>query len=148
MSHVVRLHLFALLTLLLAPVCASAGDPALAVSDAWFRALPSGLPAGGYFTLHNNGSAPVSLTSAESSACGMLMLHKSENDGGMSSMSELASVDVPAGKSASFAPGGYHLMCMQPAAAMKPGGTVKVTFTFAGGPKLDAEFAVRNAAGK
>ncbi len=136
MSTLMRAHILAIVALLLVPVRASAADVPLTVSEAWFRALPSGLPAGGYFTLHNNGPAAVSLTGAESSACGMLMLHKSENGGGMSSMTDVSSVDVAAGKSVSFAPGGYHLMCMQPAAAMKPGSTVKVTFTFAGGAKV------------
>jgi len=121
---------------------------AASVHDGWFRALPGGLPSGGYFTLHNDGTAALSLTGASSPACGMLMLHKSENTGGTSSMADVTSLDIPAGKSLSFAPGGYHLMCMQPGAAMKPGGTVKVTFTFAGGTTLDADFAVRNAAGK
>ena len=76
------------------------------------------------------------------------MLHKSENTGGTSSMADVTSVDGPAGESVSFAPGGYHLMCMQPGTAMKPGGKVKVTFTFADGKTLDTDFAVRNAAGK
>lgn len=121
---------------------------AASVHDGWFRALPGGLPSGGYFTLHNDGTAALTLTGTSSPACGMLMLHKSENTGGMSSMADVMSVDVPAGKSVSFAPGGYHLMCMQPGAAMKPGGKAKVTFTFAGGATLDADFAIRNAAGK
>jgi periplasmic copper chaperone A len=47
-----------------------------------------------------------------------------------------------------FAPGGYHLMCMQPAAAMRPGKTVAVTLDFAGGETLSAPFPVRNATGK
>jgi copper(I)-binding protein len=143
-----RAHLPAVGALLLTAVWASAAEPTLAVSDAWFRALPAGLPAGGYFMLRNNGTAAVSLTGAESSACGMLTLHKSENSGGMSSMMHMENVDVPAGKSVSFAPGGYHLMCTNPAAAMKPGGKVRVTLDFSNGTKLDAVFAVRNAAGK
>ena len=52
--------------------------PALAapvtVSDAWFRALPGNLPAGGYFTAHNGGKTNLAITGASSSACGMLML--------------------------------------------------------------------------
>jgi copper(I)-binding protein len=148
MSYLMRVHILAMVALLLTPFWAAAAELPLSVSGAWFRALPTGLPAGGYFTLHNNGASPVSLTGAESAACGMLMLHKSENSGGMSSMMHMESVDIPAGKAVSFAPGGYHLMCTDPAAAMKPGGKVKVTLEFSGGAKLDAEFAVRNAAGK
>jgi copper(I)-binding protein len=55
---------------------------------------------------------------------------------------------VPAGGSIAFTPGSYHLMCMDPKAAMKPGGSVPVTLQFQDGGRLTANFAVRNAAGK
>jgi copper(I)-binding protein len=129
----------------IAPVHATSAD--VSVTDAWFRALPSGLPAAGYFTLRNSGGA-IKLTGANSSACGMLMLHKSENTNGMSSMGDVKSVDVPAGGQVAFAPGGYHLMCMAPAAAMKPGAHLSVTLQFLDGSTKTADFAVRNAAGK
>jgi hypothetical protein len=118
------------------------------VSDAWFRALPAKVPAGGYFTLHNSGAAEVALTGAQTSACAMLMLHRSMQSGGMSSMEDVASVPVAAGGTVTFAPGGYHLMCMDPSPAMKPGNTVTVMFKFADGSKATANFAVRNAQGK
>jgi copper(I)-binding protein len=120
----------------------------LALRDAWFRALPAGLPAGGYFTLRNNGSQRVVLTGAQSAACGMLMLHQSSTSGGTSSMAHVSSVDVPAGRSIAFAPNGYHLMCTGPKPEMKPGASVPVTLLFQSGEKLTANFAVRNAAGK
>src|SRR5689334_14258480 len=77
------------------------------IAHAWFRALPAHLPAGGYFELRNMGKWPVTLTGAESSACGMLMLHKSEEKSGMGSMADVTSVDVPAKGTLKFAPGGY-----------------------------------------
>ncbi|MBV9991192.1 MAG: copper chaperone PCu(A)C [Alphaproteobacteria bacterium] len=125
---------------------ASAAD--LTVSDAWIRALPAKLPAAGYFTLTNTGKAEVSLTGASSVACGMLMLHKSAQSGGMGSMEDVAAVAVPAGGTIRFAPGGYHLMCMDPTPAVKPGGKIGVELTFAGGARLAADFAVKNAQGK
>jgi hypothetical protein len=119
----------------------------LGVSDAWIRAMPAGIPSGGYFTLHNNGAKDLVLTGAATPACGSLMLHKSENTGGMSSMYHVDEVDVPAGGSVAFAPGGYHLMCMQATSAITPGATVAVTLSFKDGSKVTASFAVRNAAG-
>jgi periplasmic copper chaperone A len=118
------------------------------VSDAWFRALPGTLPSGGYFTLHNTGASAVQFTRAETPACGMVMLHQSMEMNGISKMADVTNVPVPAGGSVSFAPGGYHLMCMGPTAAMKPGGHVPVTLDFADGSKVAIDFAVRNAAGK
>jgi periplasmic copper chaperone A len=133
--------------LLLAAGPAFAAGP-LGVSDAWIRAMPAGIPSGGYFTLRNNGAKDVVLTGAATPACGSLMLHKSENKGGMSSMHHVDEVDVPAGGSVAFAPGGYHLMCMDAGPAIKPGSNVPVTLTFKDGGKLTAPFQVRNAAGK
>jgi copper(I)-binding protein len=127
---------------------AFAAAPHAIVTDAWMRAMPANIPAGGYFTLHNNGGTPLTLTGASSPACGMLMLHKTEDMSGMSRMEDVSAVDVPPGGEVKFAPGGYHLMCMNPAATMKPGGTVKVTLRFKGGETLESDFAVRNAAGK
>ena len=85
---------------------------------------------------------------AASPACGMLMLHRSVEQGGQERMVSVTSVPVPAQGKVSFAPGGYHLMCMSPAAAMRPGRSVPVTLRFAGGGSLTASFPVRNATGK
>jgi copper(I)-binding protein len=128
--------------------CAALAAENVAITDAWIRALPPGVPSGGYFTLHNGGQKPLTLIGASSPACGMLMLHKSENIGGMSSMQDVGEVDVPAGGTIKFAPGGYHLMCMDARPVIKPGGVVPLTLTFKDGSNLTAKFAVRNAAGK
>ena len=126
-----------------------AAKPApVTISDAWIRSLPAGLPAAGYFTLHNTGTKTLSLTGAASPACGTLMLHQSENSGGMSSMASMMSIDVPAGKSVSFAPTGFHLMCENPKPALKIGAEVPVTLQFSDGSEASAQFPVRNAAGK
>jgi copper(I)-binding protein len=125
---------------------ASASD--VQVNDAWFRSLPANVPAGGYFVLHNSGAQEISLTGAQSPACSMLMLHRSTESGGMSSMEDVGSVPVATGETVKFAPGGYHLMCMNPTPAMKPGNTVSVTFKFSDGSKAVASFAVRNARGE
>ena len=129
-----------------------AAAPALAapleVSDGWIRAMPAGIPSGGYFTLHNRGAKDVALIGASSPACGSLMLHQSEMRGGMSSMHHVDEVDVPAGGSIAFAPGGYHLMCMQATSAITPGAKVPVTLLFKDGSKITVPFEVRNAAGK
>jgi copper(I)-binding protein len=120
----------------------------LTVTDGWIRALPASVPSGGYFTLHNGSSSAVTLTGASSPACGMLMLHQTENMGGMSNMQDVSSVNVPAGGTVKFAPGGYHLMCMDATKAIQPGKTVPVTLNFANGTKIVSTFAVRAATGK
>jgi len=124
--------------------------PALAapvtVSDAWFRSLPAGIPAGGYFIAHNGGRTNLAITGASSPACGMLMLHESSDKGGMSGMAMVEKVPLPAGGEARFTPGSFHLMCMQP--KMTIGGKVSVALTLSDGSSVTAPFAVRDAKGK
>lgn len=142
------LHVAAMAALALVVSAALAEASEVKLTDGWIRALPSGLPAGGYFTLHNDGAKPMTLTGAQSKACGMLMLHKSDSMGGMMHMEDVAKVDVPAHGTLTFAPGGYHLMCMDPSADIKPGKTVSVTLTFSDGSSATSPFAVRTASGQ
>ena len=60
----------------------------------------------------------------------------------------LKGVDVPAHGDVVFAPGGYHLMCMSPSAAMIPGRSVPVTLRFRNGDEVTASFSVRGVTGK
>ena len=134
------------LTLAATPTVATASP--VMISDGWFRALPAKLPAGGYFILRNLGVPQVVLTGVSSPACGMLMLHKSGTMNGMAGMSDVTNIPVPPDATLKFAPGGYHLMCMNPTAAMKPGAKVPVTLQFAGGASVTATFDVKNARGQ
>ncbi len=135
-------------------VQAKPGDPnpnsagQLSVTNAWIRGMPLSVPSGGYFTLTNHTAKEVILTGAASPACGTLMLHRSENLGGRTEMKMVSEVSVPAGGSIAFAPGGYHLMCMQARPSIKPGGSVPVSLIFKDGTRLTSQFPVRNAAGK
>ena len=137
-----------IISFLLLSTAAVAATPDITIENGWIRALPGTAPSGGYFVLHNAGKKPASLIGAESPACGMLMLHVSENKGGMSAMRHVDSVDVAPGGTLEFKQGGYHLMCMQATTAIKPGATVPVTLIFQDGMKVTANFAVRDAMGK
>ena len=112
------------------------------------RATIPGRPAAGYFTLTNKMAADVTLVRAFSPACQPMMLHQSLSSGGVDRMVMVKSIKVPAHGSVTFAPGGYHLMCMTPTADVTPGKSVPVTLTFNDGTTLTESFPVRNAAGK
>lgn len=117
------------------PLAAAAAAPAgVSVSQPWMRYLLPSIPAAGYMVLHNSGDAEAVLTGASSPACGMLMLHESQDASGMAMMTSVPDVAVPAHGSVSFAPGGYHLMCMQP--NMKVGAQVPVMLDFKDGSSL------------
>jgi copper(I)-binding protein len=124
----------------------AANAATVTVTESWFRSLPSNLPAGGYFTARNSGKTDLAITGAKSPACGMLMLHKSSDKGGMSGMAMVDRAPLPAGGSITFAPGGFHLMCVAP--KMKIGGTVPVAIQLSDGTAVTANFAVKDARGK
>ena len=134
--------------LLAASVATSALAADVQVTDPWVRFILSTTPAAGYFTLHNQGKAPIALDKASSPDCGMIMLHRSVNKNGSEVMEMVPSVPVPAGGEVHFAPGGYHLMCMSPKAEMKPGAMVPITLGFDDGSSVTTQFPVRGATGK
>lgn len=137
--------LIAILALIASGCHAVAASPDIAVANPWFRFITPAVPAGGYMTLHNVSPRPEMLTAATSGACGSLMLHRSVSSGGTERMVPVASVSIQPGASVTFAPGGYHLMCMAP--RMQVGGTVPVTLHFQDGSTLDASYKVVGATG-
>ncbi len=140
------LKLWQAVTLLAAMPCAAMAAPAgFTVSTPWMRYLLPNIPAGGYMVLKNASDADVVVTGASSPACGMLMLHKSDESSGMAVMADVQSVAVPAHGSVDFASGGYHLMCMQP--KMQVGGRVEVTLKFFGGGSMKVVVPVYGVAG-
>jgi len=133
-----RLALFAAAAALCLPAFAGGA----AVSDPWLRYIPGGAPSAGYFTLSNNGDRPLSLVGAECADFGMVMMHRTIERGGISTMRPVHEVTVAPGKTVSFAPGGYHLMLMRPKHPLRPGGRLPVMLRFADGSSLPVEFLV------
>ena len=129
-----------------APLPAAAAGVSL--HDPWMRLVIPSRPAAGYFTLSNDTGKPQVLTGAASPACGSLMLHRSLSENGMERMAMVKSVTIPAHGRIAFAPGGYHLMCLSPSAAVTPGGSVSVTLHFADGATLTAACPGRGASGR
>jgi copper(I)-binding protein len=142
------LLLCALVGVLAAGTAAQAAEGGLTISDPWMRSVIPSRPAAGYFTLSNDTGHAEALVGAASPACGTLMLHRSLNQGGQDRMAMVKSVPVPAHGSVTFAPGGYHLMCVSPSKEVTPGGAVPVTLRFADGGTVTARFPVRGATGK
>ena len=126
---------------------AEAAGPEVSISDAWMRVIVPSRPAAGYFKLENKSDKAVDLVAASSPGCGMVMLHESVHENGMDKMMMVKSIAVPAHGKVEFMPGGYHLMCMSPSAAMKPGASVPVTLKFSGGD-VTVDFAVKGATGE
>lgn len=115
------------------------------VEDAWVR-LPvvAGRPGAAYFTVRNGGPA-TTLDGVVSAQVGRIELHESMGDGGVMRMSALPAVDLPAGATVSFEPGGKHAMLFYINPTVKPGDKVMLHFTVRPNIKIDAEAEVRGA---
>lgn len=114
-------------------------------SQAWIRVLPGDLPAGAYVSLRNDGDQAVALTGATSPGYAQVMLHQSSMSGGMSHMSGVESLAIPAHGQVVLAPAGYHLMLMHAVAPVVPGTRVRLTLEFSDGSSLPVDFLARPA---
>ena len=138
------------LAALLAGVLAAGGAHAaqadhVRASNAWIRVLPGNLPAGGYLTLRNDGDQPAILRGARSAAYAQIMLHQSSSAGGMSRMSMLDQLTIPAHGQLALAPAGYHLMLMDASQPVPAGSTVRLTLLFGDGSTLATDFLAKPA---
>ncbi|CAM5205844.1 Copper chaperone PCu(A)C OS=Castellaniella defragrans OX=75697 GN=HNR28_002649 PE=4 SV=1 [Castellaniella defragrans] len=117
----------------------------VSASACWIRQLPAPVPSGGFLVIHNAGSAPVVLKSVHSADYGQAMMHQTKESGGMSTMSMVHDLSVPAGGDLAFEPGHYHLMLEQPRAGLKVGDTVQMQFVLADGRQFSAACEVKPA---
>jgi hypothetical protein len=95
------------------------------------RSAAAGGVSAAYFTITAPSGSADTLVSATSPAAGMVMLHESAtDDSGMTAMDEMTRVDVPAGGSVAFAPGGRHLMLTDLTGPLVPGTTIELDLVF------------------
>ncbi len=134
----------ALALILLLAAGAARGSESVRISDPWIRAAPPLAPMAGYLVLENTGPAEAALVGAHSDAFGMVMMHRSYEEGGLAKMDHQDRVEVPAGEQVRFEPGGLHLMLMQPTAVLATGERVAITLEFADGTRQGIEFEVRD----
>lgn len=102
-----------------------------------------GNPAGGYFTLVNNGDKAVTLAAVSVTGAARAEMH--ETKGG--SMEPLASLEIKPGETVKFERGGKHIMAFELDPALKPGGTAELTLTFADGDKISAPLKLETPGG-
>ncbi len=125
---------------------AQATAPGLTVSNARVVLAPvAGNPAAVYFDLSYVGAPGVSLTEVEVEGAGMTMIHDYAESAGQMRMTMADTVPLTQGAPLAFAPGGLHVMAMDPAAGLKPGGTAKVTLTLSNGNMVSITAPVRAA---
>jgi hypothetical protein len=110
---------------------AACSNGAPAVRDAWVRPAAVDGVSAAYFTVTAPSGPGDALVSATSPAAGMVMLHETATDDtGMTGMDEMARVDIPAGASVAFAPGGRHLMLTDLTGPLVPGAIIELDLVF------------------
>ena len=115
------------------------------VTHARIRLLPGDLPLAGYFDLANQGARSVVLIAASSPAFRKVEIHRSMEEGGMSSMVPVQRLGIRAGAILRFSPGGYHLMLVRRVKPLRIGDTVPVILKFTGAAPLRVMFRVNGA---
>jgi periplasmic copper chaperone A len=103
----------------------------------------AGNPAGAYFDLANGGGAPATVAAVSINGAARAEMH--ETRGG--SMAPLGTLEIKQGETASFEPGGKHVMVFDLAPAVTAGGTAELTISFADGDKISAPLTVQKAGG-
>lgn len=131
----------------LAVPAARAHESGIAISGAWVRMAPPALKThGGYLTIANHGKEPGELTGASSPNYGEVQIHHSQIVDGVATMQRMESVEIAAGKTVEFKPGGLHLMLMSPKQPLDEGGSVPITLSFRSGETVNVEAMVMKSA--
>lgn len=92
----------------------------------------AGRPGVAYFKVRNGNAGAETLAGVHVAGVGKAEMHRTE--GGK--MSPVESLPIAAGETATFAPGGLHVMAFDVADTLKPGSEAEVTLTFADGDKV------------
>lgn len=124
---------------------AQAAEPVasgIKIENAWVREVPpSASNSAGYLTIVNSGAADR-LVAAQSGAAKATELHEMKMENGIMGMNRLLGVDIPAGKTVSFEPGGMHVMFIKLKQPLKAGDKVELILEFEKAGKVNVSAPV------
>ncbi len=134
------LRLLPLSLLLFAGACLAE----LEIGDGWIKHLPATVPVrAGYLTLSNTGSSTLTIVGVSSDSFASVEIHRSVQADGMMRMQRVERLSIAPGETVQLAPGGLHLMLMQPRAPTEPGQTRRIEIEFADGSRQNLQLTVR-----
>ncbi len=100
--------------------------PAVKVEGAWVRATaPGQLGTGAYMRL--TASSNLQLVGVSTPAAGIAEVHESRLEGDITKMRAVPLLDLPAGQTVEFKPGGYHLMLIDLPKPLLKGSSMPLT---------------------
>ena len=94
--------------------------------------------------MQNRGTADDRLLSVQTTAAQRVEIHEMRHVDGVARMRELdQGLVLPAAQTVVLAPGGYHLMFVQPVQPLVAGGRVEATLVFEKAGPVEVSFEVR-----
>lgn len=112
-------------------LAASASHAQVSVQDAWVRAtVPQQHATGAFMRLQ--AAQDSRLVSATSPSAPVVEVHEMALQDNVMRMRAVPSLELPAGRTVEFKPGGYHLMLMDLPRPVREGETVPLTLVFEG----------------
>jgi copper(I)-binding protein len=118
----------------------------LKISNPWARATPKGASVGGgYLSITNNGNTPDRLLGGSTGISKGFEVHSMTMDNGVMKMRPVTGgLEIKAGQTIAFKPGGYHLMFVGLKHGLRQGDRVKATLNFEKAGKVDIVFTVES----
>jgi copper(I)-binding protein len=103
----------------------------LQITEAWIKNLPMVVPMrAGYMDIFNNQARTVNIVWLKSEAFARIEIHRSVEKEGMMSMHPVSVLAISSGETVRLAPGGFHLMMMNPLKKLAPGEYCIVTIGY------------------
>lgn len=128
-----------ILLLIFSPIALAELD----VRDPWIKNLPASVPVrAGYMTIHNPQSKAVSIVSLRSDAFASIEIHQTIEQDGMMRMEQVPSLKIESNSSVQLAPGGLHLMMMNPSEPTQPGDLLEIVIVLDDGSEQRVEMQV------
>jgi copper(I)-binding protein len=116
----------------------------LQITDAWIKNLPAVVPVrAGYMKISNTRGQDITILSLESKLFEDIHIHQTFEVDGVASMRAIGDLTIRAGESLELAPGGFHLMMMNPLGELSPGQKVVVTLHYQDQKTQTIEMVVR-----
>ena len=130
-----------LLVLLVLPGSAIAE---LDIHNAWIKNLPPAVPVrAGYMTIRNAQANAVSIVTIRSDAFASVEIHRTIAADGMMRMEPVPTLVIEPDSTVQLAPGGLHLMMMNPAEPTKPGDVMQIVIELGDGSTQSLNMTVK-----
>jgi len=131
-----------LLILVLIFPCGASAE--LDIHNAWIKNLPPAVPVrAGYMTIRNARADAISIIAIRSDAFASVEIHRTVAEDGMMRMEAVPTLVIEPGATVKLAPGGLHLMMMNPAEPTKPGDVLQIAIELDDGSTQNLNMTVK-----